>query len=126
MSDDNAIGEGISTDANLVVGARTTKAYHFVYYVLTVLEILFAFRFFLKLLAASPNNVFAEVVYGITYVFLLPFASLFPPAVTTDGKMPSAFEPSTLVAMVFYAILAWAVAKYIVISRSRSDKAKKR
>ncbi len=125
MPNDNELSDEISSESTLVVSAKTTKVYHYVYYVLTVIEILLGFRFFLKLFAANPVSAFARFVYGLTYVLMLPFAGLFPRAETADGQVHSVLEPSTLVAMVFYFILAWAVAKYIVISRSRGEKGKK-
>ena len=45
--------------------------------ILSVLEVLLAFRFVLKLLAANPAAGFSQFIYGITYVFAAPFLNVF-------------------------------------------------
>ena len=60
----------------------TTKPlYHgtqVVWYIVGVLEILLAFRFFLKLLGANPSAGFTDFIYDVTYVFASPFFSTSP------------------------------------------------
>ncbi len=63
----------------------------------------------MKLIGANPASPFAAVLYGFTDLFLFPFAGLTgTPAV---GGM--VLEVSTLIAMVVYALIAWAVERII-------------
>lgn len=75
-----------------------------------VLEILIAFRIFLKLIAANPQSGFASFVYNITAPFLAPFAGLTSAPSTNNG---SVLEFSSLIAMAVYALLFW-LALYVV------------
>jgi len=59
----------------------------------------------LKLLGANPQAGFAQFIYGITAVFLAPFAALFP----SPSASGSVLELSSLVAMLVYALLAWTI-----------------
>lgn len=103
------------------ISLRAHRAYRSVFYVVWVLEIFLAFRFLLKLLAANPGNIFAKLVYGVTYLFMLPFTTLFFPSAPApaDGTMPRVFESAALMAMIVYAVLAWGIARFIVLSSSK-------
>src|SRR5207244_13217236 len=46
-------------------------------YVIAVLEVMLAIRFFLHLLGASPTSMFSAFVSLITYPFLIPFQGTF-------------------------------------------------
>jgi hypothetical protein len=71
---------------------------------LTVLLVLLAIRFVLKLFAAWSGAGFAQFVYGMTAPFMLPFDGLLrTPAARTGSQL----EVNALVAMAAYALLAW-------------------
>lgn len=92
---------------------RGTQA---VWYIAGILEVLLAFRFLLKLLAANPNAGFSSFIYNITYFFVSPFISVF-------GKtqvLGSIFEWITLLAMLVYALIAFGILKLILMSKSVS------
>jgi uncharacterized membrane protein len=76
---------------------------------LALLEILLAFRFVLRLIAANPNSGFAVLMYGITGLFVWPFYGLI--ATPTSGG--SALELTTLIAMAVYAMIFWGFA-YVI------------
>ncbi|MDQ7093289.1 YggT family protein [Desulfosporosinus sp. PR] len=99
-------------------GSEHLKAKQIVYYVLGVIEVLFAFRLVFKLLGANPQSPFVSLIYSITQVFLAPFSGIFPSAVTKGLETQSVLEPSTIIAMIVYAILAWGVIKLIEINRT--------
>jgi len=87
----------------------TFKATQFVWLVLGILEGLLALRFVLKLIAANPNSPITVFIYGLTGFFLLPFTGL-----TVTPSMGSAiFEISTLIAMLVYGLIAWAIERLI-------------
>ena len=87
-----------------------------VWYILGLLESLLAFRFVLKLLAANPNAGFSEFIYSITYPFVAPFLSVFKIA-RVEG---SVLEWTTLLAMLVYWLIAWAIIKLFVMGKSVS------
>lgn len=87
-----------------------------VWYVLGILEILLAFRFVLKLLAANPGAGFSSFIYKITYIFAAPFLSVFRVS-QLEGNI---FEWTTLLAMLVYFIIAWGIIKFFLMSKTVS------
>jgi len=77
------------------------------------LEILLAFRLIFKLAGASLSSAFIGLIYGITGIFILPFEGIFRKAFTQGAETTSVFEPSTLVAILVYAVLAWGIIKLV-------------
>lgn len=96
----------------------TVKAKKIVYYVLGVLEVLFAFRLVFKLLGANPWSGFVSFIYSLSQVFLTPFINIFRPGVTRGNMTQAVLEPATVIGMIVYAILAWGIAKLIEIVRA--------
>jgi hypothetical protein len=89
----------------------TLKAMQLIWLGLGILEVLIGLRIIFKLIAANPGNPLASLLYGFTNLFLFPFAGLLP--TPTSGGMD--LEISSLIAMVFYALLAWAAAKLVEV-----------
>ncbi len=87
----------------------TFKATQLIWLFLGILEGLLALRFVLKLIAANPSSPIAAAIYGITHLFLLPFAGLT--ATPSAGGM--VLELSTLIAMVVYGLIAWAIERIV-------------
>ena len=87
----------------------TFKATQIIWLFLGILEGLLALRFVLKLIAANPASPIAAAIYGFTHLFLLPFAGLT--ATPSAGGM--VLELSTMIAMVVYALIAWAIERTI-------------
>lgn len=85
-----------------------------VWYVLGVLEALLAFRFLLKLLGANPAAGFTDFIYTLSYPFTLPFSAVFG-ATRVSG---SVFEWTTLLAMLVYWLLAYAIIRLLTMSKS--------
>ena len=84
------------------------KLNDFIQWFVTVLEVLLAIRFLLKLIGADPNNLFAGFLYALTTIVLVPFESI----VHTPSDR---FEWSTLIAMAIYWLLFWAVRRFLRI-----------
>jgi uncharacterized membrane protein len=78
---------------------------------LAFLEILLAFRFVLRMIAANPDSGFAKFMYGITGVFVAPFTGL----ISTPTSGGSSLEVTTLIAMAVYALIFWGIAYVIRI-----------
>jgi hypothetical protein len=87
----------------------TFKATQLVWLFLGLLEALLALRFILKLIAANPDAPIAVFIYGLTGLFLLPFAGLT--ATPQLGGM--VLELATMVAMVVYALIFWAIERLV-------------
>lgn len=87
-----------------------------VWYLLGLLEVLLAFRFVLKLTGANPVAGFTSFIYGITWPFTAPFLAVFQRTVVQG----SIFEWTTLLAMLVYWMIALAIIKLFLISRTVS------
>jgi len=95
----------------------TFKATYVIWLLAGLLEILLAFRFGLKLIAANPANPFAMFIYGLTSLFVLPFMGLVPAPAASGAVL----ELSTLIAMVVYALVFWGVERlvWVILYRPR-------
>ncbi len=93
------------------------KAGKIVYYILGVLEVLFTFRLVFKLLGANPESPFVSFIYSVSQAFLSPFSGIFRSAVTKGIETQSILEPTTIIAMIVYAVIAWGIVKLIDISK---------
>lgn len=107
------------TDEKPVKNNFTAK--RVIYYILGLLEILLAFRLIFKLLGANPGSGFVTFIYSITQIFLAPFNAIFRPAVTQGIETKAVLEPSILIAMAVYALIAWGIVKLITTFRERKE-----
>jgi len=87
-----------------------------VWYILSFLEILFAFRFVLKLTGANPVAGFTSLIYSITWPFIAPFNAVFQKTVVQG----SIFEWTTILAMLVYWIVAVGVIRLFLIGKTVS------
>jgi len=93
-----------------------------VYYILGAFEALFAFRLIFKLLGANPGSTFVALIYSISGEFLTPFSGIFSAAVTKGLETESVLEPTTIIGMIVYAIIAYGVVRLIEIYETSQDK----
>lgn len=101
------------------VSPRTKPLYRgtqIVWYILGILEVLLAFRFVLKLLAANSAAGFTSFIYAASYPFLAPFLSVFR-ITRIEGSI---FEWPTLLAMLVYWLIAWGIIKLFLMSKDVS------
>jgi exosortase/archaeosortase len=89
----------------------TFKAMQLIWLGLAVLEVLIGLRILFKLIAVNPDNTLASLLYGLTSLFLFPFAGLTP-APSAGGMV---LEISSLIAMVVYALLGWAAVRLVEV-----------
>jgi hypothetical protein len=98
-----------------------TKASQVVQLVIGVIEGVIALRVVLKLIAANPQNAFAQLVYGVSGIFVDPFFTL----TASPSVGGTVLEIPSLIAMAVYALIGWAIVKMIYIifapSRARSE-----
>lgn len=97
------------------------KARRIIYYLLGILEILFAFRLVFKVLGANPESSFVSIIYSVTNLFLAPFYGIFRMAVSDGIETQSVLEPALIIAMIVYAALAWGISRFIDIMNNRKD-----
>ncbi|MDX9872766.1 MAG: YggT family protein [Clostridia bacterium] len=90
-----------------------------VYYVLGILEVLLLFRFLFKLLGANPGSVFVNFVYALSNVFLAPFYGIFRSSFTQGLETRAVFEPATLIAMAVYALIAYGIARFLELQKTK-------
>ncbi len=88
-------------------------------FVFGVIEVFIAIRFALMLFGANAQAGFVKLVYGVSDVFMAPFASIF----NTQKVDGAVFEWSALVAIAVYALVAWGLTALIraVSPRSQSQ-----
>lgn len=100
-------------------GSQTVE--YLVYFFFGVLEVLLAFRLVLKIMGASVSSWFVGIIYNITRFFVWPFEGIFRRGFTQGIETTSVLEPSTVVAIIVYAILAWGIVKLIRISSGKQQ-----
>jgi uncharacterized protein YggT (Ycf19 family) len=104
--------EETSHEEALTVRYAIGKLNDFIRWFIGVLEVTLAIRFVLKLIGADPNNLFAGFLYALTDIILFPFRTIVP----SPSLHPyQAFEWSTLIAMAIYALLFWAIGRFLRI-----------
>jgi hypothetical protein len=90
------------------------RAIRLVYLVLGIVETLIAIRVVMKLLGANPSAPFTSFIYTITTPLVAFFQGVFAEPQTNNG---SVLEISSLLAMVVWALVAWAIVRIILITR---------
>lgn len=85
---------------------RTSKTIRFIF---TVVEVILAFRFFLKLIGANPSSPFGSFLFGLTDPLVGPFESLL----ANPDVGASELELTTLLALIVYPVFGWMVIRGI-------------
>ena len=106
-----------------VVASNTQTIEYLVYFFFGVLEILLGFRLIFKLMGASTISAFVSLIYSLTGIFILPFEGIFRSLFTQGSETTGILEPSTLVAIVVYALAAWGIVKLVRISSGEKQPA---
>jgi hypothetical protein len=101
---------------------NTLKFRKIVYYILGVLEVFFAFRLIFKLLGANPASYFVSLIYSTSGIFLTPFNGIFRTAVNNGIETRSILEPTTIIAIIVYAIFAYGIVRLIEIIKNPKGK----
>lgn len=94
-----------------------------VYYILGVLEVLLAFRLVFKMLGANAVSPFVAFLYSLTQIFIYPFTGIFPAATAKGLEVQAVLEPTTIIAMIVYGVIAWGIVKLIEIIKENGQKA---
>ena len=94
------------------VTQRSTLVERILYYVLNVIETLLALRFLFKMLGANSGSGFTNFLYRLTNPLVVPFRGILP-STSANGSL---LEWSTIIAMLIYALIVYAVVKLIELS----------
>ena len=100
--------------------SKKTTTVNFIWYLYGFVAILLALRMVLKLAGANASNGFVGFVYAISGVLSAPFDSIFGVASTDAGSTHSVFEPSILVAIAVYALIAWGISKLLTLNENHA------
>ena len=92
------------------------KGTQIVWYLLSLLEVLLAFRFVLKLTGANPEAGFTSFIYAVTWPFVAPFLAVF----SKTSIQGSILEWTTLLAMLVYWTVALAIVRLLLMSKTVS------
>lgn len=87
-----------------------------IYLIFGVIVGLLLIRVVLKILGANPLAPFTTFIYNVTAFFLAPFRNLLP----TVGNSQSQFEVSVIVAILVYLLIAWVLARLIMVLFARN------
>ena len=111
MSNENRVSEVRTSQSEPEREQRifTFKASQLIWLVFGTLEVLIALRIGLMLVGANPGSPIVALIYGITGLFLLPFAGLI--GSPTVGSM--VLEISSMFAMLIYALIAWMIERMV-------------
>lgn len=112
-----AVDEPAVADTRVVTSvAPAQRAVEMVYLLFGIVDGFLLVRLLLKVMAANANVPFTGFIYGVSEFFLLPFRGLLPSWVS--GR--SILEPSVMVAILVYALIAYAVARLLAITLYRN------
>ncbi len=102
-----------TTTKTTATGSQTVE--YLIYFLFGALEILLAFRLVLKLMGASMLSAFVSLIYGLSGIFISPFEGIFHKGFAPGVETTSVLEPSTIVAIIVYAVLAWGIVQLLRI-----------
>src|SRR3989344_675169 len=89
-----------------------------VWYLLSIIEALLAFRFLLRLIGANTAAGFTDFIYTISYPFVQPFQNVVRSARVEGG---SVVDWNILIAMAVYWLVAWAIVRLFFMGRPGSE-----
>lgn len=99
--------ERIVRDVNLEYREALYRVSQLVWLLFGGLEALLGMRVLLQLIAANPGSWFTTFVYGLSDLFLWPFRNI----VANPAFQGHVFELTTLIAMVVYPLIGWAIVR---------------
>lgn len=112
---------GVADEQSQEQASQSQTIEYVVYFLFGFLNVLLAFRLIFKLMGASMSSAFVRAIYSVTGIFIMPFEGIFSRGYTQGIETTSVIEPSTLVAFIVYAILAWGIVKLIRLSSGKQQ-----
>jgi hypothetical protein len=74
-------------------------------------------------MGASSTSAFVGLIYSLSGIFILPFEGIFRRVFAQGVETTSVLEPSTVVAIVVYAVLAFGIVKLLRILTGEQQQA---
>jgi hypothetical protein len=124
MAEEHNVQERVVQDGNFVQSRRVTevapptgqvilaRVKALIWLIAGVLVALLAFRFVLALLNSGRGSGFADLIYGITDIFVAPFIGITGNPTFGQG---SVVDVASLFAMVVYPLIAWVLIRLLYI-----------
>lgn len=109
QSGDHVHEEHVVQNVNLEYREALYKVSQFIWLLFGGLEALIGMRVLLLLIGANPGNWFTAFVYQLSNVFLWPFQNI----VANPAFQNSVLEITSLIAMIVYPLIGWAVVRLI-------------
>lgn len=109
QSGDHVHEEHVVQNVNLEYREALYKVSQFIWLLFGGLEALIGIRVLLLLIGANPGSWFTAFVYQLSEVFLWPFRNI----VANPAFQNSVFEITSLIAMIVYALIGWAIVRLI-------------
>lgn len=106
---DHVHEEHIVRNVNLEYREAIYKVTQLIWLLFAGLEALLGLRIILKLIGANPANPFTALVYQLSELFLWPFQNI----VANPAFGNFVIEITTLIAMIVYPLLGWAIVRLI-------------
>jgi hypothetical protein len=106
-SGDHIHEERIVRDVNLEYRQTLYRVSQFVWLLFGGLEALLGIRVLLLLIGANPASWFTAFVYALSDLFLWPFRNI----VANPAFQNHVFEITTLIAMIIYPLIGWAIVR---------------
>jgi uncharacterized protein YggT (Ycf19 family) len=92
-----------------------------VWYILSIVEALLAFRFIMRLIGANPAAGFTDFIYTVTQPLVEPFSNIVRVARIEGNTVASVVDWNILIAMAVYWLLAWAIVRLFFMGRPVSE-----
>ncbi len=105
----------VNNNPTKIKATDTQTTEYVIYFLFGMLEIILAFRMIFKLAGASMSSGFVRFVYGLSGIFIMPFEGIFRRGFTQGLETTSVLEPSAIVALLVYMVLAWGLVKLLGI-----------
>lgn len=115
VTDDNTVVTEHDQTVRTNVDTKVT-AYNVIWYIYGLVAIVLLIRFVLRLTGANASNEFVNFVYSVSGVLSAPFDTIFGVTSASSGTVSSVFEPSILVAIAVYGLIAWGISKLLTLN----------
>lgn len=109
QSGDHVHEEQVVQNVNLEYREAIYKVTQFIWLLFGCLEALIGIRVILMLIGANPANPFTALVYQLSELFLWPFRNI----VANPGFQNYILEITSLIAMIVYALIGWAIVRLV-------------
>lgn len=116
---DGTVIERESQSVETTAGTKTVVA-NVIWYVYGLISIVLGLRFALRLFGANSANPFVSLIYAISGLLYAPFRTIFGTAAIDAGSTTVVFEPSVLIAIALYGLIAYGIAKLLTLNERSS------